>query len=68
MSRLHGGDLTLARTEFRWEHHSQVADQINHVMTVGVDTVFPLNNVQDALMEGIFLACEFHLIRRSTYS
>jgi hypothetical protein len=22
-------------------------------MTVGVDTVFPLNNVQDALIEGI---------------
>jgi hypothetical protein len=60
----HGGDPTLVifpmpppdarRTQ--WEHHSGVVDQENHVMTVGVDTVLPLNNVQDALIEGICLA------------
>jgi hypothetical protein len=34
-----------------------VVDQENHVMTVRVDTVLPLKNVQDALLEGICLAC-----------
>jgi hypothetical protein len=62
---LHGGDPTLAifpmprpdaRTEPRWAHHSGVVDQEKYVMTVGVDTVSPLNNVQDALMEVICLA------------
>jgi hypothetical protein len=62
---LHGGDPTLAifpmprpeaRTELRWEHHSGVADQENHIMTVGVETVLPVSNVQDALIEGICLA------------
>jgi len=39
-----------ARTEPR------VVDRENHVITVGVDTVLPLNNVKDALIEGICLA------------
>ena len=41
-----------------WGHHSLVMEQENHVMTVtvGVDTVLPLDNVQDVLIEGICLA------------
>ena len=35
------GDLSASRSSAgpRWEHHSGVVDQENHVMTVGVDTV-----------------------------
>jgi hypothetical protein len=68
MTCLHGGDPTLAIFPMQRPTHEQhtnrilmgtslrSSDQKNHVMTVGVDTVLPLNNVHGALIEDIYLA------------
>ena len=59
---LHGGDPTLAifprpeaRTGPRWEHHSGVVDQENHVMTRRRYCITSYN-VQVVLVESICLA------------